>query len=76
MRSQFPIERGSNSQEFYSKGNGNSQWHREQGGMKTGDVNTTILNIRRISMEKIGRNYDKLYIQFHSIIFGNQKIWL
>lgn len=53
MRSQFPIERGSNSQEFYSKGNGNSQWHREQGGMKTGDVNTTILNIRRIPVEKI-----------------------
>lgn len=44
--------------------------------MKTGDINIIILNIRRKSMKKLGRNYDKLYIEFHSIIFGNQKIWL
>ena len=46
MTFQFPIECGSNSQEFYSKGNGNSQWLGEHGGMKTGDVDITILNIR------------------------------
>lgn len=55
MRSQFPIECGSNYQEFYSKGNGNPPWHGEHGAMKTGDSNIIILKIRRISTKNLAQ---------------------